>query len=160
MKANEAAIADHLLTTFLPEGHTRESWLSAQAMADKIGAIVGTLPPSPPRCIQDRRDGRTYVYFIGGDDTPIKIGFSAAPFERLSILQTAHWVRLRILGKIVGTLDDEREYHARFAGHRLEGEWFARHPDILTEIDRLSSPPTALADLSGWRAIEARGVVA
>jgi len=31
----------------------------------------------------------------------------------------------------------ERAYHRQFAAHRLHGEWFAPHPDILAEIDRL-----------------------
>lgn len=34
--------------------------------------------------------------------------------------------------------DAERDYHARFAAHRLRGEWFAPHPDILAEIEHLN----------------------
>lgn len=90
-----------------------------------------------PRNIQALRDGKSYVYFIAGEDTPIKIGFSKQPHERLAILQTAHWCRLSIVAKIEGCLAIEAEYHRRFAEHRMHGEWFAPHPDILAEIERL-----------------------
>lgn len=78
------------------------------------------------------------VYFIGGDDTPIKIGFSSAPTLRLEALQTGHWVKLSILATSPGTLATEAEYHNRFAEHRLHGEWFARSPTLLAEIARLN----------------------
>ena len=82
----------------------------------------------------------TFVYFIGGDETPIKIGFSAHPQSRLNGLQTAHWVKLRILAAVRGTKEDEAAYHRMFASLRMSGEWFERHPDILAEIERLTSP--------------------
>jgi hypothetical protein len=97
----------------------------------------------PPRNIQARRDGKSYVYFIAGDDTPIKIGFSSQPHERLAILQTAHWTKLSIVAMAEGTLSDESAFHRRFANHRLHGEWFDRHPDILAEIDRLNGKAPA-----------------
>lgn len=57
----------------------------------------GAIDPAPPRCVQARRDGRSYVYFIGGEGTPVKVGFSSAPYEPLASLQTASWVALSIL---------------------------------------------------------------
>lgn len=92
----------------------------------------------PPRNIQALRDGKSYVYFIGGDETPIKIGFSSQPYERLTILQTAHWCKLSILAKIEGDLSLEKHFHARFAAYRLCGEWFAREAEILAEIERIN----------------------
>lgn len=35
----------------------------------------------------------------------------------------------------------ERAYHAMFKAHRLHGEWFEPHPDILAEIARLTPTP-------------------
>lgn len=93
----------------------------------------------PPRNIQALRDGKSYVYFIAGENTPIKIGFSNQPHERLAILQTAHWCRLSIVAKVEGSLAVEADYHRRFAAHRLHGEWFATHPDILAEIERINA---------------------
>lgn len=97
----------------------------------------------PPRNIQARRDEKSYVYFIGGEATPIKIGFSSQPYERLAVLQTAHWCRLSIIAKVEGTLADESKYHRRFAAYRLQGEWFEPHPEILSEIKRLNAVGTA-----------------
>lgn len=111
------------------------------ALSDAWRLFHDTLPEAKlrPRNIQAQRDGKSYVYFIRGEGTPIKIGFSHQPNERLAILQTAHWCRLSIVAKAEGSLADEREYHDRFAAHRLHGEWFAPHPDILAEIERLNA---------------------
>lgn len=112
-----------------PEIAVAEAWARYQASLPEIKL--------PPRNIQALRDGKSYVYFIAGEDTPIKIGFSNQPHERLAILQTAHWCRLSIVAKVEGSLAVEADYHRRFAAHRLHGEWFAPHPDILAEIERL-----------------------
>ena len=79
-----------------------------------------------------------FVYFLGGEDTPIKIGFSVSPSKRRAELQTGHWGRLEILAVTPGSAKQEAAYHARFAEQRISGEWFSRHPDILAEIARLS----------------------
>lgn len=105
---------------------------------DVIGEVLASIPPSPPRCIQDLRDGKCYVYFIGGEGTPIKIGMSFTPYERLASLQTAHWVKLSILAKVEGSFETEGAYHRQFAGSRMAGEWFKRTPELLAEIERLS----------------------
>nr|WP_144036753.1 GIY-YIG nuclease family protein [Sphingopyxis witflariensis] len=47
-------------------------------------------------------------------------------------------MKLSVLASGWGTLKDERILHDRFAAHRLHGEWFERHPDILAEVERLS----------------------
>jgi hypothetical protein len=58
-------------------------------------------------------------------------------------MQMGSPVRLSILALTTGARDVERSYHERFAAHRLHGEWFAPHPDILAEIDRLTTAPSA-----------------
>lgn len=93
--------------------------------------------PAPPRCLQAMRDGRCYVYFIAGSGTPIKIGMSSAPYERLAALQTAHWSRLEILALMEGGLLLEAEMHQRFAALRLEGEWFARTLELERHIEQV-----------------------
>ncbi len=79
------------------------------------------------------------VYFIGSDDGPIKIGLSADPRARLVGLQTSNHGKLSIMAISEGGPILEREYHERFASHRLNGEWFERTPEILAEIERLQS---------------------
>lgn len=38
-----------------------------------------------------------------------------------------------------GERKQERAYHKHFSEHRLHGEWFEPHPDIMAEIERLNS---------------------
>jgi hypothetical protein len=81
---------------------------------------------------------KQFVYFVGGDVGGIKIGTAREPSRRLADLQCGSPVRLAILAVVSGTHELELEYHRRFAAHRLHGEWFERHPDILAEIERLA----------------------
>ena len=80
-----------------------------------------------------------YVYFIGGEQTPIKIGYSLNPHERIATLQTAHWAELYLLASIEGPPSLEARYHAMFAVDRLLGEWFQRTPLLLALIDTLKA---------------------
>lgn len=66
------------------------------------------------------------VYFIQAGTGPIKIGHSrAGASSRLSVLQTAHYEDLRILGEVLGPKGSEYRFHVLFAEHRIRGEWFA-----------------------------------
>jgi hypothetical protein len=114
-----------------PRGHTRESWAAMRQIAEIIALPASVRQPEPKRtCIQDYRDGKSYVYFIGGESGPVKIGFSIAPRERLASMQMGSPVKLAILALVEGTVTDEKSYHARFAEHRSHGEWFNRHPEL------------------------------
>jgi integrase len=68
---------------------------------------------------------------------PIKIGCSRDPEARIAALQTSHPERLRLLLVYAGGAHDERELHARFAEHRLEGEWFRPAASILAFIESM-----------------------
>ncbi|MDF0490028.1 GIY-YIG nuclease family protein [Sphingomonas sp. H39-1-10] len=79
-----------------------------------------------------------HIYFIGGDEGPIKIGYSGKLFQRLRALKNSSPVPVRLLAATPGSRAAERRYHERFAEYRLHGEWFDRVPDILKEIARIS----------------------
>lgn len=79
----------------------------------------------------------TDLYFIGAKEGPIKIGIAMNPAKRLKQLQTAYPHKLEILAILPGGARQECAYHARFAAHRLHGEWFTRCPEIESEIARL-----------------------
>lgn len=82
------------------------------------------------------------LYMIQSGDGPIKIGISAAPARRLKDLQTAHPYPLKIVCLVKGGgAELEAHYHERFAAHRLHGEWFEPHEEILAEIARLTATP-------------------
>jgi hypothetical protein len=99
------------------------------SIAAKRSAVVPEIAP-----VSEARS----VYFVSAGDGPIKIGVAANPEARLKELQTGHPYRLEILALVEGGTPLEREYHVRFAAHRLHGEWFARHDDILAEIAYLN----------------------
>ncbi len=66
------------------------------------------------------------IYFVQDDEGAIKIGYTTTdPKRRLAALQTAAKKALVLIGSVRGTTQTERELHARFAGHRLRGEWFS-----------------------------------
>lgn len=79
------------------------------------------------------------VYFIRSEKNhAIKIGFTAGKIEdRLTALQTAHPHKLQVLATSRGSREYEKALHERFAGLRLEGEWFEPHPDLLAFISVL-----------------------
>lgn len=83
---------------------------------------------------------KCYIYFIG---TPsghaIKIGRAEDIQRRIAHLQIAHPEPLSLLAAIEGNAATERAYHKQFREHKMSGEWFASHPDILAEIDRIKA---------------------
>jgi hypothetical protein len=124
--ANEPASAGHLLTS--PE------WPEDRPFP--LGPDFPTIT-SPLSGI---------CYFIGGYDRKsggleiIKIGFSTKVHYRLCTLQSmAGPMRLALLAGTYGGWAQERAYLQRFQEHKFSGEWFAPHPDILAEIERLSA---------------------
>ena len=87
------------------------------------------------------RPERATIYFLGPTDGPIKIGWASRLQYRLRSLELANAFPLHVWATVEAEITLEREYHKRFAEHRLHGEWFERHPDILAEIERLSTAP-------------------
>lgn len=92
--------------------------------------LWGVFPPS---------DGAGLVYFIQASDTHrIKIGFTGGEVEkRRKTLQTSNAGVLTVLATLKGTVDYEKFLQKRFAAHRLNGEWFEPHPEILAFISVL-----------------------
>lgn len=106
-----------------------------QLVAQEIAFFDGgKVTPSPQR----PQPAFATIYFIGPDDGPIKIGWASNIVTRVRDLRLANAFPLRIWASVGGPPSLEREYHKRFAAHRLHGEWFERHPDILAEIERLN----------------------
>lgn len=73
-----------------------------------------------------------WVYLIGTYvREPVKIGWSERPPEsRLFELQPGNPQQLRLLLSIPACPPDERRLHARFAAHRIRGEWFEWCDDL------------------------------
>lgn len=80
-----------------------------------------------------------YTYFAQCSATgAIKIGRSFSPDTRMKQIKNAVGSEHRLLATIRGG-ENEPSYHTAFRAHRLHGEWFSPHPEILAEIDRLNS---------------------
>lgn len=79
------------------------------------------------------------VYFIRDETTRrIKIGFTAGTGdERLKDLQTGSSSLLFLMAEMEGSMADEKALQARFAAHRLHGEWFTPAPELLLYISEV-----------------------
>lgn len=79
-------------------------------------------------------------YFIGAPGEPlVKIGFSKDVHSRLDWLRSTTGQPLEILATARGGRAREAYYHRVFQDHALGNEWFARHPSLLAEIERLGA---------------------
>lgn len=70
-----------------------------------------------------------YVYVIGTEDGPVKVGMSESPGGRLGTLQTGSAVRLQLLHMRACRSREhaqwhEETFHKVYAEKRLVGEWF------------------------------------
>lgn len=111
--ANNASVSDHRLT----------KW--------KVGTMnVKKMPV--------RKKVRV-IYFARAATGQIKIGSTGYMEDRLAGLRGQSPVAIDLLLVIPGDRRREFQYHAQFAPHRLHGEWFDPHPDIIAEITRLRS---------------------
>jgi hypothetical protein len=71
----------------------------------------------------------TYVYVIGRDEGPVKVGITTNLIARLRSMQTGCPFKLQLLYAMPAENRDnalwhERIFHDVYAEHRLEGEWF------------------------------------
>lgn len=114
-----------------------------EATGSAMLAVIGAADHSPDALfrrretpVREQKPG--FVYFIGGEVGAVKIGFAVSPKSRLGDLQCGSPIKLEILATVAGMPRDERDYHKRFAAHRLHREWFERVPEILAEIERLN----------------------
>lgn len=87
-----------------------------------------------------KREQCPVVYFVQAENGRIKIGTTKYLDWRMKTLRGQSPLALELLCSASGGRREERAYHAQFAAHRLHGEWFEPHPDILAEIERLNSP--------------------
>lgn len=76
------------------------------------------------------------VYFLQtAGDRRIKIGYSADFEKRRKQIGKMASSPLTVLAVMPGTRQLKRELHARFAKHRVHGEWFKPHKSILDYLE-------------------------
>lgn len=83
-----------------------------------------------------------WIYFVQAESGgPIKIGFAADVFARLADLQSASPLTLRLLAGQSAEFWQEKRLHERHKAHRLHGEWFAPHDDVLRDVAAAKAGP-------------------
>lgn len=75
------------------------------------------------RALSGISDGVGVVYAIAANGL-VKFGYTKNTKRRIATLQTGSPVPLYVVAIRPGTRADERAAHARFAPHRVHGEWF------------------------------------
>lgn len=110
-----------------------------------LAVYAPTFKPRPAARLHSPLPATMTIYFIRSAAGPVKIGRARRIEFRLRELRLSSPVALDIAATVEGPPDLERQYHHKFAAHRLHGEWFTPAPEILAEIERLnagSSPQT------------------
>jgi hypothetical protein len=82
-----------------------------------------------------------HVYLIRHLDSGLfKIGLSESPQRRFTQINAEHGGRCELVHAIPTDLPRrlERELHARYAGHRVAGEWFHLPPACVREVRAIS----------------------
>lgn len=87
----------------------------------------------------------TYVYIIGREEGPVKIGITAALTSRFNSVQTGCPFPIKLLYAYPATdrehaQEHESIFHRAHAGKRLAGEWFdldgeRARDDLFTQFD-------------------------
>lgn len=119
---------------------------NGKMVPDGLGGLIEQVIMEPPgwrgpKVLHRPAPKSGTIYFLAPMGGPIKIGFASRLMFRLNDLRLANPYPLELMASVEGPPSVERDYHRRFAAHRLHGEWFAPHPEILAEIDRLNGEP-------------------
>ena len=82
------------------------------------------------------------IYFaemVGHKESPIKIGESNKPYNRIKQQQTGNPYILEVVATMPGNRDTEKSLHDRFSEWQCEGgtEWFDRNPELDALINDL-----------------------
>lgn len=114
-----------------------------EAVQSDLDLVHGLLETIDSRKIEvERTFGEVAVGFVYAitDGSAIKIGWTRShpgrSGGRLSQLQTAHPLELRLIGAFLSSQRHEAELHAKFSQHRLRGEWFRYVPEIVEYFDK------------------------
>lgn len=132
----------------LPSGS--ETWAKTSSVEAYAWRIVHQNDKRDLRwCVQERArivEGLTIggVYFLASGPY-VKIGFARDIHGRIEDLRVGIPFQLECIGIVRCAPEDlrarEREHHARFAAHRVRGEWFWHKDDLATYIATLEQLP-------------------
>jgi DNA-binding transcriptional MerR regulator len=96
-------------------------------------------PPRRPKTNTYGEDAvlnKNVIYFIQCNVEPhyVKIGLSTKEIRRVKDITQQSPVPVTFLGMMSGSRKIEAALHVRFGAHRMKGEWFAPHEELLSFI--------------------------
>ena len=75
------------------------------------------------------------VYAVqAGEDGPLKIGIAACVRSRVRDLQCSSHHHLTVVDEFEGSRGVELALHRHLRSHRIRGEWFNRHPEVMKAL--------------------------
>lgn len=91
------------------------------------------------------------VYFIRARGTgDIKIGKTKNIGSRIKTLRTGASRGLELVACYAADISHEKELHVDFAPHRLNGEWFVGHRDVLAYLEILGTDTRRFSNETIW----------
>lgn len=82
------------------------------------------------------------VYFIQVEIVHlIKVGVASNLQKRILAIRVGCPLRLQLLAHMPGDEDIERALHRKLATHRVQGEWFEPHADVMAEVEKAREHP-------------------
>jgi hypothetical protein len=84
-----------------------------------------------------------FLYVIAAGDEAVKVGIAGDVQARLRDLQTAHYLRLRVVGFCPGGSGLEADVQRHLSPHRIRGEWFRATDEVLGYLDALIASESA-----------------
>lgn len=145
VKTIRRAISDGRLRAFKPVRKLliREddvpAWISSRIAPESAGTIPAT--DEFARLLREAPEAHVVYFIQRGDDGPIKIGHVRRPenlVRRMRALQNACAEQV-VARRLIKTAPEnclEIILHARFAEHRLQGEWFSPAPEIVAYMEQ------------------------
>lgn len=132
LQANYPLVADEVVAKLLGKGVRAVQERAAQLQLVKK-------PPAKMEWqlwLERRRVRPGMIYLMHGCGTgSYKIGFTRRDIsERLSEMLMHSPVLIEVLGLVPGTLQDEANYHEKFAQFRSHGEWFLLPAEVLAGL--------------------------
>ena len=119
---------------------------SSSHLAKVLGASRESLASLP----RERSEplGRFVYALLRARDGAVKIGCSNDPARRMVEVAYADGSSVSFLGCADGGIPMEHDAHKRFAAHRLTGEWFNPHSEVMEWVQRVLTTPLPDANIA------------
>lgn len=148
----EVMVAEAVVDGFSDQQIATALGISVNTVRTHMTSIGGKLPGAPAMRPRARifttwmshttpHEERGWVYFIRGGKA-CRIGTAIDPYQRFKVHFASSPVRLKLIGFIRGSTEDEAALHERFDHLRMHSEWFRLKGELEEYLtDLFSEPP-------------------